>query len=451
MKKLEVYQLLDSLSVREWNQLERFIKIGNPKKGYTLDLFNYVREHRRPFPSSHQLKKNLFPDLEEKAILNKCSQLKRWVESYMVWKNITENDVQRKILLHESLMQRSLFRQAQILRNKLLTSLLSKEKFRVENLYNVHHLLHTSFFSSSKEKLSRGDILLENSEQLLKAYVDLIKAQYSIEQASRREIRHKDDEEPEPLMVSLSYVEENVDILLSLEEMVVNKSQTAYRNVKAYLLDVKTFKRSEFFVFILATSIQHLLREMRKFYDEDESDIIDFFEVGLLNGSFLHRGFITSRVFETIIDAACALNKLTWAQEILSNYLSKVEPKVRYTVDLLNRSQILMAQKKFVEAMVQLDQVETRSLDHKLRYRWLKMACLYETRDEYFGEFNNAFKKYLKSNEAFLSPAVYQGVTNFREITMKLWNKRPMHLIVKAYKEADNLIFRSWLRKKIKS
>ena len=451
MKKIDLYKYLETFDTIEWKRFERYLSLTKKETTYEYRLFNYLKKNKKNFPKLSKVKNDLFENLSIKEISSKCSLLKKQLEEYLIFEQINSRKIYNEVILHEALLSRSLYQSAQKLRLELTKKIEKGKQEKVDDFFILHKIFHQSFYSYSSEKYQYGNKLLNNSKQLLDKFSELTKQQYRLEKTNRDILKFVDKAPNKGQKICLN--ENNdwmVEVLNKVTEMVSSRCHKSYLYVYNFLINESTFKKSEYYVFILMMAIQFRIREIRDNFKTINTDLLNLYTLGLENGAFIFRGYISARTFGNVIDLACAIKELELAQSIIDQYSNIIEPLQKEEVKLLANCQILMAKGNFKNALFNLEDLKLTHIDHEIRYRWLKMVCLIEEEDNRFEAFKNSFKIWVIRDETKITKGMKEALLNFISIAGIIAKNKPKEILIKEYKSKKNIIFRSWIEDKIK-
>ncbi len=451
MAKTILQEILETLDTNQRKKFKYFLLMMGNNDSDLIRIYDYILVNFNNYPSLKEISHTLFNNANSKNVSNKLSAIKKQVEKFLATQTLLSKNHLTKALYHEACIKNELFAESKRIRSKILTLRLDDQFDPFNSYLTVHKILHDAYFSESDFKYTDGTKLLNSSRSVLNDHLEFISKYHKIEEMNRTELDLciEDSE----LFKADKWREHHSKYLLILEllrELIENRSLIAFSSLMSSI----KYEKLYFPIEILALSIHHLelfaIKQIKQGDNNFIESLFEIYSIGLRLDLFKHKGFISSRRFGNMIDAACGFDNVEWGENLLKSRINEVESKLRNETELLANCQLLFASGKFDKCLFSIEDLSHSSLDHKLRYRWYKSACLFELkRFDELDNFLDAFRLYITRQRKNLSSATWEGLNNFIKTLSLIKNGSNRTFIIQKTNKMKNVIFRKWLMNKI--
>lgn len=213
------------------------------------------------------------------------------------------------------------------------------------------------------------------------------------------------------------------------------------------MFDEKEMK--ELYLFAINFCIRKLNQGEQRFSQE----ILNFYQNGLEEGYFLEDGILSRFTFNNIFAAGILLKKFKWLEKFTETYAKKLVAEFRNSSVNFNLARLEFSRKNYSEAMLHLQQVETKDLVDNLISKTMLMKIYYESKefDSLYSHLDS-FEIYIRRREVSdFHRLNFMNIIRFvkRLVALPDSDKKMRKELKKEIEEETTLTEREWLLQKI--
>jgi hypothetical protein len=392
-----------------------------------------------------------------KKTLNDLSDLKQWLLEFLTVKEVKTNGYDVKVLTLEALKKRGL-QGAFSDKSKTLRQELSKHESPDIwlNLLKLR-LNHAAYFNTENEKLEDHQEHLHKLLTQLDSFYFSVKLRYSAELYSRNTILQEDynvrlldeilllighDKVLNPIIKSL---------YLPLLHLIKDKSETAFHDLKAFLIKNQSHdaqERLSILLYLLNFTAYHIRQGDTTYQNE----YLEVAKIGIQQSLFIAAGSFPTRTFNNIVNTSTFLKEYNWARNFIEKWSVHLVPDDRQIAHTLALARVDFGEKKFQQAIELLQSLEhNRNIYFAIDIKTSLARAYYEQKIEirrqnpYCDALELQFRRVKNINEDLRI-----SILNFIKILRFLINDKPKNQILKALnKKNEPVMYYEWLKTKI--
>lgn len=418
---------------------------------------------------SHSFEQERFDNqfAKKKYISNLFSDLKIYVQEFIVWKEMKSQPEKSSKIMVQWLQRNGLNAIERKVVKNVSKTFESYEHSSFLELISALEFQHYLYVNAPENTLpSSKDTLLKNIIDLRELFNVVSKIIYLCEYLSNLKVLG-DMHEPYyndvdinnlyEIINTWSESNETIRIYSMILRMLTQNDINAYLDLKSQVLNLNLENKSNLNAAInfCQNFAAGLLREARTPEDSltYKLDLFNLYRVGLKKNALLSNGIMPHQTFQNIVNLGCALNRIEWVQEFVrdwggflaSNGLDNNE------IIKLAQSRIQFTLKNYEKAL-DLIPYGISAPAYQIQSRILEIMCFYELKSELLDYKIEAFSLYLYRLKRSQSQLVVSA-KNFLKIIRITSNTSSregskMHLLSKLDKSAP-IVFQDWLREKI--
>ncbi len=473
MIKSKLVEFTRTLSKVELKEFGKYLEGMTLKKGKVFLLYQYLCKSYPDFPekkiAKEYVSKKLFGGSKDslKNLRDTMSNLYGFLEDFIVKKELEISESERNFILLKAIGRRKLDR---FFFQKITSIQKDWEKEPlpgIEHLYHEFRLSKVCLFHPNYEISVSGNISYsELNEKMDRFYLSkklyLLLGQYQTS-SFVLPTDEKENKEQNFLIDNLLSISKlnrfqetpQIKLLSDLVEAFYKQDFSNFSKIK------ERFKASlsmfdEYEQKDLLTIVQHIC--YTKYIKEDVKYLAEFFDLYKLaveEKLIFEQGYIASQTFINIVDVACSVGELDWAEFFVVQNGIYIKESVRADYVNLCKVKICMRRKKFESALEMLAFIDHLNPFFAIQVRPIQIQCYYDLGEEYEELFYNqvrAFKMYL-SRKQELTEQVKLTLNNFLKFTNALQkimisNGSISLDFLKEIENTQNVACKSWLLEK---
>jgi len=456
MDKPHLYLILETLDLSEWKEYDKFLKAQYNTKKDVLILFDLLRKHRKDLKRLKHisLHKKHFGHLSRKSFLNLTSDLKRRLDSFLVYKLVEQNQDLSQSLLVEAYNEKGVFHLSNLLYRKHLKRL-KGQVLNLESNNLIRNIHHIQFFSDNPIKHSRGQELAMSCIRSMNYSTKIISKYYQVVFKHFAKVSGNLDLEVYPTDKSDVPNTPLFKYLAQLEKLVDNTLTYPLNNITKELYRKNSSLDFELKAASLDIVIHSITQRVKKGELEFLNDLEKAYEFGFDIGVLLHSGVIPSKRFINYVNIAAASNNFDKAEEFINKNRCNLSPKWARAISKISRSQIALYKGDYDKCLEHLVEIGIRRpTEIEPRIRWLQLCALFMLNQENYDFLYAQIKKYenyFRYNKTKMSFASYKGSLNLSKLLTSILNGADKETILNSIKTQEYLVFRIWLYKYAKN
>ncbi len=401
---------------------------------------------------------------KNKKTQNDLSDLKKWLIEFITIQEIKNNSYEAKFLTLEALRKREM----RDILTKKTTEL--RAELTADSSYNSNRqslmklgLDHAAYFNTENDKLEanvRGDIL-QLMDGLDNFYMTN-KLKYSTELQNRADIL-KEQYEPRLLSEILTLIDADKATLnpiihtlyLPLFKLISEKSETAFDDIKAFLIKNAPLDRVEKLL-ILLNLLNFCAYRIRKSDKKYQFAFLELVQLGLEQSLFTAAGFFPTRTFNNIVSVSSFVGQYRWAEKFIDDWYKYLNPDDAFIARNFALARLNFAEEKFDAAVDLLQElVNHKNIHFSFDIRALLARAYYEKgeKEAFQNDYCNALELYMRRIVG-INETLRKSVMNFIKILRFLINKKPKIQVLDALNsllETEAVLHHEWLIIKIEA
>jgi len=389
-QKFKVFRLFSTLSGVEIKAFGRFLKCGYfTKDPQLIKFYDYLKRFTPEFDDvklgKQVLSKKFFPKQEDasKKITNLMFHFSNQLENFLLIKEL-EKDKQRKNVLQSVYLNRSLIKDFDLLLDQQIQQLEAvpcKDVTDFEELLSLHyHKYYNLGLASTEmnvENLKRASINLDYFFILNKLTLDS-------EILSRglmfpKEVDRISFNDLEKLSL---FFEKDSNILIQLYTYIPKlyrllEGDAAYFELKKIFLTnfekISIDEQQKIHLHLVNFTMRRM-NDIPAFTEE----AFELYEFAITHKMLFDNNQITDNRFANIVNIACAIEKLEWAENFIETHYMHLAEKSRDNAKNVALSLLRFHQKRYSSAIQYLIFVEFTDSIYAIRVKALEIRCYLE-------------------------------------------------------------------------
>lgn len=204
------------------------------------------------------------------------------------------------------------------------------------------------------------------------------------------------------------------------------------------------------FLYLVNVLVQYPKKQIESF----GSQLLDIYKFGVPRGFLTHQKQMSRVTFVNIIETACQMHDIVYAETFYTKYSSKISSENVENTLALSRAIIHFHKQNFETVVTCLNIINFKALDEKFRANILLLCSFYEiyADAEITQDKAKSFEIFVKRKYPILGHEFLVSVRNFISFVLKLLQRtQSASAIEKELKEIAPIVMRQWLRKKLQT
>ncbi len=393
MENSKLIQVLKTLDKQELKAFDKYLSKLYSDHAVAIDLFHYLK----PFYPEFKHKKldleyitfKTFKLDKTKRISNEASKLLTWLEEFLLLEKVKRqsNSYEVKKILIDLYKERKLdhfyFREIDKAEEELL-------QHRKDIWLPLHlmELYHARYYHPFTEKLEPNQVNLEKSSLELDAFYKLNQLKFQCELQSRNAIlqivdfdKNKSNHFEAPQKAGVLY-----EILYNLYskayKFITSKNDDICDEVLTDLMKYGDQISPEDHLILLVYLINYKAKKIRNIERNTIQEVFTLYKYGMEKQLLKVGGYITASKFQNIINVACELGEVAWAEAFYQEHKGALCEEGREHTLSLAKAHLLFAHKDYNNALKLLRTVQLKNDALNLNARISELKCFYELRHE---------------------------------------------------------------------
>lgn len=393
MENSKLIQVLKTLDKQELKAFDKYLSKLYSDHEVAIALFYYLKPFYPEFKSKkidlEYITFKVFKLDKTKRVSNEASKLLTWLEEFLVLEKIrrqSSNYEVRKIFIElykERKLDHFYFREI----DKAEEELLQHRKDLWLPLY-LMELNHARYYHPFTEKLAPDQFNLEKSILELDAFYKLNQLKYQCELQSRKAIlqivdfdRYTSTHFEAPQKISALY-----DILYNLYfkiyNLIISKSDDIYESTLSDLMKYGDQISPEDHLILLVYLVNYKAQQIRNIERNIMQEVLRLYKYGIEKKLLKVGGYITQSKFQNIINVACELGEVEWAEAFYHEHEGALNEEGSEHALSLAKAHLLFARKDYHNALKLLRTVQLKNDAFNLNARISELKCFYELKHE---------------------------------------------------------------------
>jgi hypothetical protein len=410
----ELLEIFKCLTKQDRRELHDFVRSPfHNKREDVMRLFEYLDKNLKDSESKNittafekeNVFKAVFVDVkkyDDKQLRYTMSFLLKCIRQFLIYKDLTINDLNNEIALNRALRQRGADK---IFEKNIQQSFLlfENQNLRHADFYFYKYRLQMVEYEYLHRRQRGGDLhLQEISDSFDDFYmVEILrlacamKAHQGISQRTYNLTL---------LEAVLSKIESNTykptpsvfAYYFAYKTLSINAQSVDFQSLKSFIVEKGTiFPQAEIRDLTLV-AINFCIKKLNSGEREYEQQALDLYKNGLKTGSFLESGELSSYTYTNVMLLAIKKGEFEWAEQFLYDFKKYLPARERENLFKYNLAMFYFRRNDYPKAMQLLQEVTLKDVLHNLDARRVLMRIYYE-----LGEFD-ALDSLLESFKIFL-------------------------------------------------
>lgn len=459
MHNTKLIRTLQLLTKGELREFEKYLIGSHPKYKIGIRFFQHIKKYYPRFEHKRldkaYIAKNVLTANKEKRVSNVASQLLKWLEEFLLWKKINENDYEyeRRKLLIEVYEERGGESIASKERAKLLEDI-KKEPIKGQmQFFKLMQIYEDQYYERIYNRYTSDDNKIQNALDQLHQFCLATRLQYSCELYCRKKIL-KDDT---IISIPKISIEESKFPAIQTYRLLLNALSS--ETIDDYFAAKRQFQQNLSYIDFVDQKkcFNYLINILAGFLKRNKNDklkeTLELYKIGLERKIVLENERISATTFNNIISISSALKDFNWAKKFIDNYKTYLDPIQQQDIVNLARATIQFGEGHYTEAIEILNVTNYTNLMNKLKSKALLICCYVDMgMDENVVLSNMAAFSKLLTRAKKLEDSHVRGLKNFLKIAKKILLKETESMIIQnELNLADFIYHQTWLQEKINS
>ena len=396
---------------------------------------------------------------KDKKTFNNLSDLKKWLLEFLTVQEIKNNSYDTQFLTLEALRKRKLTDVLVKKTKDLSQALTDNTGLNIWYAFMKLRLDHADYFNTENDKLDNHQADMGQLLAGLDNFYISAKLTYGAELYSRTSIL-QENYEPKLLAKILSLLNDDTsfnpiiyDLYLPLIRLTRDKSETAYEDLKAFLLNDKRLGRAE----KLSILLYMLNFGAYKVRNGDKTYIHKSFElaqIGVEQSLFTAVGHFPTRTFSNIVNIGSYMKEHDWTKKFIKDWFVHLNPNDKDIARDLALARVHFEEKEFDAAHALLSKfVHRRNIHFSIDIRTLLARIYYEKEQKVDMQNNHcdALELYIRRIKN-VDEALRKSALNFVKILRLLIDEKPKQQILNTFNaQTEPVMYADWLTTKIEA
>lgn len=466
MHKTKLYQLLKSLSEKEFDRLEDYLAspFFNKKDPNILKLYFALKKNWRKINDTELSKCSVFSiifpnesfnDLKMRHLLNKTVKM---VDDYLLYLYNEQNELEREICVTKVYNQRNIY--AEFVKNsRRLLKNLEKEPIKDTTHYYRKFILERDYICHQDTPRNKESSYFKKAIKSFHNYVALEYVHIQIDINNAKRIFKMEVACPE---LTYSQTLTNINKTLQINSLAnqllrAGNEETLHtlRNLfEKNLVFLSEVDRKNTFAVLLNYAIQEMSKNPTKYIPF----LLEVYKLGIQHDLVLHNGEMKGNKYLNIVKVGIANKDLTWTKDFIAKNEHKITFEERNFTKNIALALLYFAEEKFEEVNHILLKTKLPEIKFSINIRTILLRStfkLYQKNETYYQPLIhqiNAFEKYLKRDKVLISKRKLKN-RNFTKYLRRIiylckknkWSERKKLELIADIRENKNIALNHWL------
>lgn len=402
MEKLKLFTLLKKLKTDEVSAFHKHLKQLRGKASIPIRVFDYARKLHPDFKDKKKMdidyayrkifgKPDLDPDAGQTNLFNTLSDLYLLLREFLIAEKIRKDKRMSELLWLDFLQERGFkvpfAKQTGALYEKMTTQSRVLSESYMKNAGTA--LLQ---FKALAQNTKSPDIeAMQQCLDILKIYIETIQVKMECQLATVKKLRPASPEEEgdkvqkEPEHITQDAMQKHsllLEVYKDIREMIEHDDEDLFNKIE------KTF--IEYIDRIEIDELQNMMGYLRNFIagklrkDRNSPWAAKLHQLNrfrLQYDPYARRGIMTITQFTNIVNTACAVGEIVWAESFVAEYGSQLPANIQDAAVKLSEATILFEKKKFeevIDLLNSIQQADIKEIVDEMRFRMLMLRCYFE-------------------------------------------------------------------------
>lgn len=460
MSNTKLLQVLASLSNKELRDFKSHLaKIQT--RITVKDLFDYMYTYRKNWSHKKlglaQISTALGYNTSSRSLSNRMSELYQILMKFLVSQALQSKVYSfEKELLELRIFESRGLKHLQDLKRKKLLKQLRKTQLDDEWTPLKYMLLYDwEYFSMNSHKIDPENEDMENCLSLLSDFNLSTQLKYACEILSRSQVLNKATDQHHSLFQTIlstkispvnhyqMIYQATFKTLYYLEPEYFDTTLALLKEKEPHLSPIDNYK---IFVYLINALAQRPKKQVQNYGQL----LLDLYKFGLPRGFLTHDDKISRVTFLNIVDIACQMNDLEFAESLIGDYSDKLPAEHYECTTALAKAILHFTKDEYDQTLDCINTLQFSDLGEKFRANVLILGCLYQAKGDISPAKDKciSFRAFVHRNHPKLHQQFLLSVRHFVDFVQKLLQrKQPKDDLFSELAHIDPIIMRLWLEK----
>ncbi len=466
MKENKFLKLVRTLDKKEIKAFQKYLVGLYGKQEKMMLLFNYFykdlkRGNPSKLPTEAYLQNKLYRQKQSaKVIANLFADLYKYLEEFLRWEKINadaDNYAKDKLQI-EIYKERGLddwfYNKIEKTRKSLNNAPLD-----MWSSLKLFELNHASYFKFSTEKHNHDALqLLKQGLANLDNFFIAAKLNYSCEINSIAHLNQHAavDNWMIDYIVKLYpqkiKIHPYLNIYYLIFQLLKNSKEEVYFDLKNEFIHNRQVFNAENQLILLTVLLNFITKKVREGNLAFSKDAFELYKIGIEEKISIINNEIGAVPFFNIINVACRLDEIDWAEKFLATYSIYLNSKNKMEIQKLARSIIYFEKRQYDKVLIQLRDIVFKNIFYETRARALIIKSLIEqgVSKSIIQSECDAFSQSLRRNE-LLADNPLTAYKNFVRLTRMIYvnKKTTKRQLINFLNNEQLFVYKAWLKDKV--
>lgn len=378
------------------------------------------------------------------------------VEGFLIHEQLQTKESRRAILLAESLKERTLFKELNLVLKKTQKNL-QKEALQNWDSLRLNYELETLHFNASEQAQRTSALNLQELSDALDIQFFADKLRKACLLYSRLVV-FKMNYQPKMLAVVLEQVKE-LDYLkipaiglyyycylaFTDTQKADQHFQKMMNYLKEYALQFPPHEIRELYLLAINYTIKKLNDNSRWHLEK----AFELYQTGIAEGYLLEQGIITPFTYSNMVSIGIQMEQYEWVEDFLQEYKDKISLEHRESIFQECLAKLYYAQRKYKKAQQLLVQIQVKDILRILSCKVMLLRIYYETSEfEALESLLDSLKMYLRRKDVVgYHKENYNNITKYMQklIRVNPFDKQAKQKLKAEILETNILATKKWM------
>lgn len=456
MKNQKFLSLIGSFTKDEWVSYKKYSQLFYSSKSDLYKIMNYLQQNNHKLDlknlSFEKLHKFVNPSITPKAFMNNIYNLNKYIEEFLIAEEIKNDKHKGQLLLLKSYSKRGLYKLSEKQKEKINKELASSTQDIWNGLSKIilnHHLYYSNLLNSIDE----GKKALKNVIDSLNLFYSNLSNFYKVELVNRSVIL-KEQWETEIKQIDSNTFKKSPlnEIFNKLIKLKLEKSIDTYHELNDKLKkDFNTLSKEVKYT-IAIHLISFLNHEIKKGSVNLGITLLQLYKYSIDKNILFLSGKISIRSFINILNTACVMNEIKWANSFLKNYAKYLGAKLESEITILGQAQISLTINNPENVITLLRVSKFNNFEIELRSKIILLFAQYDLNKENFYFLDSILKStlyFINRNKNKVDKTTSMGFKNLIKFFHKIISGNAKEKILEQLNQEKIIISKTWLKNRI--
>lgn len=464
MENSKLVRLLRTLSPSEVKGFDAYLRAFHAGEEVPIALFGHLRPFYPAFKAKELDKGRIEQELglaqteKHKRVSNEASKLYAWLLNFLAWEKFRseEHKPERYFMAMEALREKKLEQEFFSLA-KRTSAWLDKTPASAWKPLHYMRLAHYKYYYTPTQKWKTDNGGIEEAAAQLHHFFNTANLKYLCELRSRARALQEEKGTVERYKLPDAVHSGQVFMLARLyglcEKMLEKDDDEHFDDFyKAFESNKAPLGKEDEHV-LLTYLMNAIARRLPRDQERWAPQAFRLYQRALEKGLLITDGYLSDLTFHNIIQLACGVHDLPWAEQFIEKYAGFLVEEGRDSTIALARARIAFEQADFEQPLELLSGIEFKDHSFSLQAKLIQVRCFYELEEaEALDSFIKSFGLFLLRNKVVNKQGALKAYQNFLKVLKMMAGPKPSRRKIEAEMEKyDQLVCKSWLKSQLES